>query len=79
KGHSRFDPATYRPKEEVEEWLRKDPVTRFRAKLLEMKTLTEEEADKIEQAVIAAVEKATKFATESPYPAPEEALEDVYG
>jgi pyruvate dehydrogenase E1 component alpha subunit len=78
KGHSRFDPATYRPKEEVEEWLRRDPIVQFRVKLLEMKVLTEKEADKIEQDSIAAVEKATKFALGSPYPAPEEALEDVY-
>jgi len=78
RGHSRFDPATYRPKEEVEEWLKKDPILRFKAKLLETKILTEKEAEKIEQDVIAAIEKATKFAMESPYPAPEEALEDVY-
>ncbi|UCE16991.1 MAG: pyruvate dehydrogenase (acetyl-transferring) E1 component subunit alpha [Candidatus Bathyarchaeota archaeon] len=78
KGHSRFDPATYRPKEEVEEWMKRDPITRFRARLLEMKTLTEEEADKIEQDVAAAVEDAVKFAVESPFPAPEEALEHVY-
>lgn len=78
KGHSRFDPATYRPKEEVEEWMKSDPITRFRARLLEMKTLTEEEADKIEQDVAVAVEDAVKFAVESPFPAPEEALEHVY-
>jgi len=78
KGHSRADPATYRAKEEVQEWLKKDPITRFRAKLLEMKILTEKEADQIEQETIKAVEDAVKFAIESPYPAPEEALEDVY-
>ena len=78
KGHSRFDPATYRPKEEVEEWLKKDPVLRFKAKLVETEVLTEKEADKIEQDVIAAAEKATKFAMDSPYPEPEEALEEVY-
>ncbi len=78
KGHSRFDPAAYRPKEEVDQWLRRDPVLRFRAKLLEMQVLTEKEAEQIEQDSISAVEKATKFALESPYPTPEEALEDVY-
>jgi len=78
KGHSRFDPATYRPKEEVEKWLKKDSVQRFKAKLLEMKILTETEVNKIEQDVIAAVEKAAQFAIDSPSPAPEEALEDVY-
>jgi pyruvate dehydrogenase E1 component alpha subunit len=78
KGHSRMDPAKYRPKEEVEEWLRKDPIKRFRSKLLESNVLSQAEADEIEQAVIAEVEEAVNFALESPYPAPEEALEDVY-
>lgn len=78
KGHSRFDPATYRPKEEIEKWLKRDPIRRFRAKLLELKTLNEVEADKIEGEVVAVVEDAVRFAIESPYPSPEEALEHVY-
>ncbi|KPV64793.1 MAG: transketolase [Candidatus Bathyarchaeota archaeon BA1] len=78
KGHSRFDPATYRPKEEVEEWLKKDPITRFKASLLELGILTEGEAKNIEQEAAAVVEDAVKFAMESPHPKPEEALEDVY-
>jgi len=78
KGHSRFDPATYRPKEEVEEWLQRDPITRFREKLSENGALTEAEAEKIRQEVVTAVDEVVKFAMESPYPAPEEALEDVY-
>jgi pyruvate dehydrogenase E1 component alpha subunit len=78
KGHSRFDPATYRPKKEVEEWLKKDPIPRFKKRLLEKGFLTEKEAIQIEEEVAKAVEDAVKFAVESPYPAPEEALEDVY-
>jgi pyruvate dehydrogenase E1 component alpha subunit len=78
KGHSRFDPATYRPKEEVEEWMKRDPIAQFKTRFIEMKTLTEGEANKIEQEVATAVEDAVKFATESPQPAPEEALENVF-
>jgi len=78
KGHSRFDPAAYRPKDEVEEWLRRDPITRFKNKLAETGVLTEAEAEKIRKEAVVAVEEAVRFAMESPYPAPEEALEDVY-
>jgi pyruvate dehydrogenase E1 component alpha subunit len=78
KGHSRVDPARYRPKEEVEEWLAKDPIKRFREKLLQTKTLTEAEIQRIENEVSAEIEEAAKFAMESPYPEPEEALDDVY-
>jgi len=78
KGHSRFDPAAYRPKNEVEEWVKKDPLSRFKSKLIEMGALTEEEEGKLRREANAAVEEAVKFATESPFPEPEEALEDVY-
>ncbi len=78
KGHSRFDPAAYRPKEEVEMWMKKDPIPRFKAKLQQMGQLTEREAKKMEQEVVSAVEEAVKFATESPFPTPEEASENVY-
>jgi pyruvate dehydrogenase E1 component alpha subunit len=78
KGHSRVDPAKYRPKEEVQEWLAKDPIKRLKQKLLQTNTLTEAEIQQIEKQVTAEIEEAVKFATESPYPAPEEALEDVY-
>jgi pyruvate dehydrogenase E1 component alpha subunit len=78
KGHSRFDPAAYRPKAEVEEWLKKDPVIRFKNKLVKNGTLTEQEAEKLSREAKEVVEAAVKFATESPFPQPEEALEDVY-
>jgi len=78
KGHSRVDPARYRPKEEVEEWLAKDPIKRLKEKLLQTDTLTEAEVRQIEKEVSAEIEEAVKFAMESPYPAPEEALQDVY-
>ncbi|MGD8506002.1 MAG: pyruvate dehydrogenase (acetyl-transferring) E1 component subunit alpha [Candidatus Bathyarchaeota archaeon] len=78
KGHSRFDPATYRPKAEVEEWLKRDPISRLKAKLQKMELLTEQEDEKMEREVVLAVEKAVKFAIESPFPAPEDALENVY-
>jgi pyruvate dehydrogenase E1 component alpha subunit len=78
KGHSRIDPAKYRPEEEVDEWLRKDPITRFKERLLQTNVMTEAEVQQIEKDVLTEIEEAVKFAMESPYPAPEEALEDVF-
>jgi pyruvate dehydrogenase E1 component alpha subunit len=78
KGHSRVDPAKYRPKQEVEEWLIKDPIKRFKEMLMQTNTLKAIEIQKIERDVLAEIEEAVKFALESPFPAPEEALEDVY-
>jgi pyruvate dehydrogenase E1 component alpha subunit len=34
-GHSRADPAKYRPDAEVREWMARDPITRYRPRLLE--------------------------------------------
>jgi len=78
KGHSRFDPAKYRPKEEAEYWLSRDPVDIIRKIAIERGALTEKEADKIRKKLEKEVEEAAKFAIESEYPAPEEALEDVF-
>ena len=78
KGHSRIDPAKYRPEDEVEEWLRKDPIKRLREKLLQKNVLAKAEIQRIEKEISDEIEEAVKFAMKSPYPAPEEALEDVY-
>jgi len=77
-GHSRGDAALYRPRSEVEEWLKKDPVPRFRAKLVELKALTESEAQEIEKEVLAEIEEAVNFADSSPTPEPDEALQDIF-
>jgi pyruvate dehydrogenase E1 component alpha subunit len=79
KGHSRVDPAKYRPKEEVEEWLAKDPIKRLKENmLLQANPVTQDEIQHIEKQVQAEIEEAVKYALQSPHPAPEEALEDVY-
>ena len=78
KGHSRVDPAKYRLKEEVEQWLARDPLRRFKEALLQNPIFSKSELKGIEDKVAADIEEAVKFALQSPYPAPEEALEDVY-
>jgi pyruvate dehydrogenase E1 component alpha subunit len=78
KGHSRFDPAAYRPKEEVEAWLGKDPLHQFRKWLLETGNVRAADVEQMEKQVSKAIESAVKFAINSPYPEPHEALEDVY-
>jgi pyruvate dehydrogenase E1 component alpha subunit len=78
RGHSRVDPAKYRPKEEVEAWLAKDPIKRLQERLLQSNVLTETEIQRIKREVSTEIEEAVKYAVESPYPAPQEALEDVY-
>ncbi|WP_287588188.1 thiamine pyrophosphate-dependent dehydrogenase E1 component subunit alpha [Candidatus Borrarchaeum sp.] len=78
RGHSRFDQGKYRPEEEVDEWLRMDPIIRMRERLTSMGILTEEEADVIVNEVDEEIEVAAKFALESPFPDPKTASEDVW-
>jgi len=77
-GHFTGDPQNYRTKEEVAEWLKKDPIPAFRAKLIKMGVLTDADAEDIQQEIDAEIAGAVEFANESPLPAPEETLKDVY-
>ena len=77
-GHSEIDPANYRTKEELELWMKKDPIPRYEKYLLENKILDEKEKNEILAKVEKEIDEAVDFAEKSPYPAPEEALEDVY-
>jgi 2-oxoisovalerate dehydrogenase E1 component len=77
-GHFTGDPQIYRTKEEVEEWKKRDPIPMFRKKLVKMGLFTEGAADKINREMDEEIEKAVAFAQESPFPAPEETLCDVY-
>ncbi|MBE3579468.1 MAG: pyruvate dehydrogenase (acetyl-transferring) E1 component subunit alpha [Caldanaerobacter subterraneus] len=78
KGHFEGDPTVYRPKEEVEEWLAKDPILRLTRYILDNDITSEKELKDIEAKIIEEVEEAVKFAEESPYPKEEAAVEDVY-
>jgi len=77
-GHYIGDPETYKPKEEVVEWKKKDPIPRFRKYLIENKVLSEEGTNKIDREMTEEIDQAVKFADESPLPEPEETLEGVY-
>jgi len=64
--------------EEYEAARRGDPVPRFRARLVTEGTLTAEEADEIAEAARVEMDDAVTFGLESPFPAPEAAVNYVY-
>jgi pyruvate dehydrogenase E1 component alpha subunit len=78
RGHSRFDPAKYRPAKEVEDWLSRDPVRIMRARVAEASALSEEQAETIVRDTRKAVEESARFAMDSPDPDPASASEDVF-
>ena len=78
RGHFEGDSGAYRPKEEIDRWMQKDPINNYKAKLLETKVLTEKQAEDIDKEALAEMEAAMKFAHDSPFPELEETLENVY-
>lgn len=77
-GHKRDDPATYRDKSEVTAWLEADPITLLKDRLLAGGALNEQDMEKLEKSVETEIAEAVSFATESPLPSVDAALEDVY-
>jgi len=68
----------YRTKKEIESWMRKCPIERFKKILLERHIMKEAELKRIDQDVQKELEEAIQFAEESPFPNPEDALKDLY-
>ncbi len=72
------DDRSYRSREEVEEWKKRDPIPRFRTTLEAEGVLTQPMVDEMEARIKEEVEDAVKFATEAPYPDPEDGMGPVY-
>jgi len=76
-GHSRADPAKYRPEEEVATWLARDPIPMYRQRLLDL-GVEAEVLDGIEAQVRQAVDAATEAAKASPSADPGTAATQVW-
>lgn len=76
-GHSRADPGDYRPPEEVEQWLGRDPITLYRRRLVEL-GVDGADLDRIDAETDEAVDAAERYATDGPLPDPEVATADVW-
>jgi len=81
----RFSPHTssdddrrYRTRAELEEWIKKDPIDRFKKRLLDDGELSEEEDRALRMAVKQEVASAVQAAESAPDPAPESALRHVF-
>jgi pyruvate dehydrogenase E1 component alpha subunit len=68
RGHSKSDRNRYRTKDEIEEWVGRDPIERFRAELIAHGLLTQDAADAILEEAEANVAAGIEFAKASPSP-----------
>jgi acetoin:2,6-dichlorophenolindophenol oxidoreductase subunit alpha len=77
-GHFEGDAQTYRPRDEAAEGRRLDPIARL-GRILEARGLLDgPHADRIRMQVAAEIDDAVDYAENSPLPAPEEALTDLF-
>ncbi|MDA8195355.1 MAG: thiamine pyrophosphate-dependent dehydrogenase E1 component subunit alpha [Thermaerobacter sp.] len=77
-GHFQGDPLTYRTPEDEARWRAHDPLTLFRARVLDQEFLAEDALDEVDRQVATMIAEATNFAESSAYPADAALLEDVY-
>jgi TPP-dependent pyruvate/acetoin dehydrogenase alpha subunit len=68
-GHSKADPAKYRPPEEVQRWLARDPLNVAKARLRDL-GVSELEIAEVEESTKARIEQAVQTALGAPYPDP---------
>ena len=78
RGHFEGDPTVYRAATELQEWIEKDPVKRMETFLIENKIATQEVIEGLNAKIAAEIDNAVKFAQDSPYPAVEVAVQDIY-
>jgi pyruvate dehydrogenase E1 component alpha subunit len=76
-GHSRADPGKYRPDAEVREWLARDPIKRYRERLLQA-GIAEKEINDIDAKAQQKVDAATEEARNGPAPTSDEIERQVW-
>jgi len=78
RGHSRSDPARYRPPGELEAWKARDPIDILGRRLADEGLLSPEAQDRIRAETQAAIDAAAARAAAAPYPTLDEAARYVY-
>jgi len=76
-GHSRADPAKYRPEGELEKWMQRDPIQLYRSRLLEL-GFAEATLKDLETNAMRKVDDATETAKASPVPSLDVIEKDVW-
>ena len=77
-GHSRSDPAKYRPADEVERWMQRDPLLVARQRLTSL-GVDADDIDTTDDRVARVINAAVREAKDAPFPDPVTAFTDVGG
>ncbi len=77
-GHFEGDDQKYRTPQEVEEWKRVDPITRFKNSLIQEGYLSDEKYRETNESILQEIEEAVEYADKSEWPSPDEVMNDIY-
>jgi pyruvate dehydrogenase E1 component alpha subunit len=78
RAHSMYDPDLYRSKEEVAQWMQRDPITTFAARLREWELADDADVGRLENDVAAEIAAAVATAEAGPWEPVEDLLKDVH-
>lgn len=67
-----------RPRKELEAWKKKCPVKAYEKKLLQLNVLTPSKIKALNDKILKKVEEANAYALASPFPKPQDALQDIF-
>lgn len=67
KGHGVYDKAEYRPQNEVQEWMKKDPIERFAKNLMQLGIITKELFEALNMEIEGALDACVEKAKAAPY------------
>ncbi len=78
KGHAEHDNQSYVPLEEIEAWVKNDPIDRFARQLRETGWAAPDELEAVDQRITAELDEAIAACEDEPFPDPLTALDGVY-
>ena len=70
--------GNYRSDDELNEWLKRDPIEIHKEFLINQDMMSKKEIDELEKKEIVLVEEALEFARKSPYPDPSQLYDDLF-
>lgn len=78
RGHFEGETVNYWKKDELAQWKRKDPLPLMTDHLKSRAAITDQQLEAWGHEIDAAIGEAVEYARESPFPAPEDALDDLF-
>lgn len=78
RGHSKSDRNLYRTQEEIEEWMERCPIQRFKRLLIQSQTMTKEEIERIDLQAKETIDQSAEAAIQMPEPTPDNLEDEVY-